>query len=78
MARTSLAGLATATVVGAGLVGVAPPGGAAVTTYELTPGHARTYNEGALHSPWREGPAKMIRIEGGPIGREGQAEYEIV
>jgi predicted metal-dependent enzyme (double-stranded beta helix superfamily) len=49
-----------------------------ITTHELTPGHARTYNEGALHSPWREGPAKMIRIEGGPIGREGQVEYEIV
>jgi len=47
-------------------------------TYPLTPGHARTYNEGAVHSPWREGPAKLIRIEGGPIDRESQREYEIV
>jgi hypothetical protein len=49
-----------------------------VTTYELTPGHAHTYNEGVLHSPWREGPAKMIRIEGGPIEREDSISYEIV
>ena len=47
-------------------------------TYELTPGHAHTYNEGVMHSPWREAPAKMIRIEGGPIEREGRFEYEIV
>lgn len=48
------------------------------TTYELTPGKAQTYNEGILHSPWREGPAKMIRIEGGPIESEGRVAYEVV
>jgi hypothetical protein len=47
-------------------------------TYELTPGHAHTCNEGVMHSPWREGPARMIRIEGGPIERETGIEYEIV
>jgi predicted metal-dependent enzyme (double-stranded beta helix superfamily) len=48
------------------------------TTYELAPGHAHTYNEGVLHSPWRNGPAKMIRIEGGPIEAEGRVAYEVV
>jgi hypothetical protein len=48
-----------------------------ITTYELTPGHARTYNEGVMHSPWREGPARMIRIEGGVIERDGR-EYRII
>jgi len=32
----------------------------------LTPGTARVYNEGEIHSPRREGPAKLIRIEGNP------------
>ena len=48
------------------------------STYELTPGHAQTYNEGVLHSPWRNGPAKMIRIEGGPIEAEGRVAYDVV
>lgn len=46
-----------------------------VQTVSLTPGLARTYNEGAVHSPWREGPAKLVRIEGGVIER--QRKYEI-
>ncbi|HEY8353434.1 MAG TPA: hypothetical protein VIK69_00275 [Methylophilaceae bacterium] len=32
----------------------------------LLPGAARVYNEGEIHSPRREGPAKLIRIEGNP------------
>lgn len=32
----------------------------------LLPGHARVYNEREIHSPRREGPAKLIRIEGNP------------
>ncbi|QFY42745.1 hypothetical protein F6R98_09010 [Candidatus Methylospira mobilis] len=32
----------------------------------LTPGTARVYNEGEIHSPRREGSAKLIRIEGNP------------
>jgi predicted metal-dependent enzyme (double-stranded beta helix superfamily) len=32
----------------------------------LAPGAARVYNEGEIHSPRREGPAKLIRIEGWP------------
>ncbi|WP_029147073.1 hypothetical protein [Methylophilus sp. 5] len=33
---------------------------------ELKPGHVRVYNENEIHSPRREGPAKLIRIEGNP------------
>ncbi|GAB4376303.1 MAG: hypothetical protein Kow00114_39970 [Kiloniellaceae bacterium] len=32
--------------------------------YELKPGMAVVYNEGVLHSPRREGPTRLIRIEG--------------
>ena len=32
----------------------------------LRPGSARVYNEGEIHSPRREGPAKLVRIEGQP------------
>ena len=32
----------------------------------LTPGTARVYNEGEIHSPRRDGSAKLIRIEGQP------------
>lgn len=33
---------------------------------ELTPGQVRVYNEEEIHSPRRDGPAKLIRIEGNP------------
>lgn len=49
-----------------------------VETYPLGPGQARTYNEGFIHSPWREGPAKLIRIEGGPFEREARLRYRAV
>jgi predicted metal-dependent enzyme (double-stranded beta helix superfamily) len=32
----------------------------------LNPGSVRVYNEGEIHSPRRDGPAKLIRIEGNP------------
>lgn len=32
----------------------------------LTPGAVRVYNEAEIHSPRRDGPAKLIRIEGNP------------
>jgi hypothetical protein len=32
----------------------------------LKPGSVRVYNEGEIHSPRRDGPAKLIRIEGNP------------
>ena len=33
-------------------------------TYALSPGDAYFYDVGAVHSPRREGPTKLIRIEG--------------
>jgi len=33
-------------------------------SYTLTPGKAHLYNEGDLHSPRRDGPTKLLRIEG--------------
>jgi hypothetical protein len=33
---------------------------------ELKPGNVRVYNEYEIHSPRRDGPAKLIRIEGNP------------
>jgi hypothetical protein len=32
--------------------------------YPLTPGMAKLYNEGDIHSPRRDGPTRLIRIEG--------------
>jgi hypothetical protein len=33
-------------------------------SYPLEPGDAHVYNEGDVHSPRRDGPTKLIRIEG--------------
>jgi hypothetical protein len=33
-------------------------------SYTLKPGMAHLYNEGDLHSPRRDGPTKLLRIEG--------------
>lgn len=33
-------------------------------TYSLTPGTAHLYNEGDLHSPRRDGPTRLLRLEG--------------
>ena len=35
-----------------------------VRDYALKPGMAHLYNEGDLHSPRRDGPTKLLRIEG--------------
>ena len=35
-----------------------------IQTYELAPGQARLYDVGAVHSPLRAQPTKLIRIEG--------------
>lgn len=45
---------------------------------QLTPGHARIYNEGEIHSPRREGPAKLVRIEGNPNQEQGGRAWEPV
>lgn len=33
-------------------------------TYKLTPGDAHVYEPGAIHAPLRDGPTRLIRIEG--------------
>lgn len=35
-----------------------------VRTYKMEPGDAHVYQEGDLHSPHRDGPTRLIRIEG--------------
>ena len=35
-----------------------------VRAYRLTPGMAHVYHEGDVHSPRRDGPTRLIRIEG--------------
>jgi hypothetical protein len=47
-------------------------------TYKLTPGVAHVYNEGDLHSPKREGPTSLIRIEGTNMAKVKRFSYEQV
>jgi hypothetical protein len=39
---------------------------------------ARVYNEGDLHSPRREGPTRLIRLEGTNMDRVKRLKYEAV
>ncbi len=45
-------------------------------TYTLKPGMAQVYNEGELHSPRREGPTRLIRIEGRNLDSVKRLRYE--
>jgi hypothetical protein len=47
-------------------------------TYRLKPGMAHVYNEGDLHSPRREGPTGLIRIEGRNMDTVRRLKYEAV
>jgi len=49
-----------------------------VRSYVLTPGTARVYNEGDLHSPKREAPTRLIRIEGQNLDKVKRLKYERV
>ena len=49
-----------------------------VKDYTLTPGAAYLYNEGDLHSPRRDGPTKLIRIEGKNMEKVKRYPYERV
>ena len=49
-----------------------------VRTYPLDPGMAHVYNEGDLHSPRREGPTRLIRIEGRNMDTVRRLAYEKV
>jgi predicted metal-dependent enzyme (double-stranded beta helix superfamily) len=50
----------------------------ALRTYKLTPGAAYLYNEGDLHSPRRNGPTQLIRIEGMNMDRIKRLKFEAV
>ena len=46
--------------------------------YTLKPGMAYLYNEGDLHSPRRDGPTRLIRIEGKNMEKIRRYPYERV
>lgn len=47
-------------------------------SYTLIPGTAHLYNEGDLHSPRRDGPTRLLRIEGTNMDRVRRLSYERV
>jgi len=47
-----------------------------VRSYSLKPGMAHVYNEGDLHSPRRDGPTRLIRIEGTNMDKVKRMRYE--
>ncbi len=49
-----------------------------VRSYALKPGVAHVYNEGDLHSPRRDGPTRLIRIEGTNMDKVKRHSYERV
>ena len=49
-----------------------------IREYKLTPGMAYLYNEGDLHSPRRDGPTRLIRIEGKNMEKVKRYPYERV
>ena len=49
-----------------------------VRSYAMKRGDAHVYNEGDLHSPRREGPTRLIRIEGTNMDRVKRLPYEKV
>jgi predicted metal-dependent enzyme (double-stranded beta helix superfamily) len=44
--------------------------------YPLKPGMAHVYNEGDVHSPRRDGPTRLIRIEGTNMDRVKRLAFE--
>jgi hypothetical protein len=49
-----------------------------IKDYTLKPGMAYLYNEGDLHSPRRDGPTRLIRIEGRNLEKIKRFPYERV
>jgi hypothetical protein len=49
-----------------------------VKVYALKPGMAYAYHEGQLHSPRREGPTRLIRIEGRNLEKVKRLAYETI
>ncbi len=63
---------------------VAPPGNGdpgkveVVKTYDMTPGMARAYGIGDIHSPRRDGETRLIRMEGINMESVERDRYEAV
>lgn len=49
-----------------------------VRAYRLTPGMAHVYNEGEVHSPRRDGPTRLIRVEGQNMDKVGRGSFTTV
>jgi hypothetical protein len=49
-----------------------------VRDYALSPGMAHFYDVGVLHSPRRDGPTKLLRIEGMNMDRVKRKAFEAV
>lgn len=49
-----------------------------VRDYPLEPGMAHLYNEGDLHSPRRDGPTRLIRLEGMNMDKVRRLAYRAV
>jgi predicted metal-dependent enzyme (double-stranded beta helix superfamily) len=49
-----------------------------VQSYRLVPGTAHVYNEGDLHSPRRDGPTRLIRLEGRNMDKVRRLAFEAV
>ena len=47
-------------------------------SYTLKPGMAHVYNEGDLHSPRRDGPTRLIRVEGQNMEKVRRLSYQAV
>jgi hypothetical protein len=45
-------------------------------SYPLRPGDAHVYNEGDVHSPRRDGPTKLIRVEGTNMEKVKRLAFE--
>jgi hypothetical protein len=44
--------------------------------YSITPGMAHLYNEGELHAPTRNGPTRLVRIEGINMDKVKRLKFE--
>lgn len=47
-------------------------------SYALTPGMAHVYHEGDVHSPRRDGPTRLIRIEGTNMDKVRRLSFQAV
>lgn len=48
-----------------------------VRAYRLTPGMAHVYHEGQVHSPRRDGPTRLIRVEGRNMDTVARAAFTV-